>query len=374
MCVLFSSAGQVDVFGVRLAGLMWLLPLGISILMALAHLKKVKFYILPWIPWSVYLVMRTDFSNAEAIQRLAILSTPLFVGIAASTAVIVSYRLINKAILWVIVLSILVYVLAVISSGTFSATESTWYLPEGASMTFLFLGLIQAVKYDINKFRKILFAMIVFILFISESRGTLLALMSTVLIAPFGYDLKKRGIMLAILVVIAIFVFKQESFQEVMFREHNKGTSNISNIEISQIKTGGRLTAWPIFLSGISNIWFGQGTAASSTFGQMKFGQGKWAHPHNEYIRVLFDYGIVGFLLLLFPALNLIYCFFTKLKKADQSLKWMIRICIGGVIAILFQGFTGNILLYSAWYGNILFLFIGLTYSALRQKERCILS
>lgn len=61
-----------------------------------------------------------------------------------------------------------------------------------------------------------------------------------------------------------------------------------------QLNTSGRGTIWAIVLSGIQNhFWFGAGPGTSQELISGIFA-GRVEHPHNEYLRIWYDLGLVG--------------------------------------------------------------------------------
>jgi len=96
----------------------------------------------------------------------------------------------------------------------------------------------------------------------------------------------------------------------------------------------------------------------------------RWSHPHNEYIRILFDYGFLGAILFLIPILNLAYqCFKGTRHALTEETKFLCSVGLWGIIAMFLLAITGNVLMYVAWYGNLLFALIGFGLSRFNFEQ-----
>jgi O-antigen ligase len=356
-----------------LSGFAWLVPLGVSIVCVAFTSKRIRMAFLPFLPWLLYLLHKTDFSNSDAVQRIGILVAPVFIGLAASSFSfrgVVSIRQVFKVIL---VGSICFYGLAVLMAGGDFNPSSGWYVPEGASMTLVLVGLYYYIASEQPRTHRIMIIALIFAyLLFTQSRGALLAFSFLLVFGPGKLSYRTRILATIAISIVGIYVFRSDVFQEITFRGQGGQLSDLLSFDPEVVRTGGRLTAWPEYLDGVTNIWFGEGSAASVAFGNRLFGSGFWSHPHNEYIRVYFDYGIVGGVLFLVPYVYLMIALRKKTKLAVQ-LDNLRRFCIAALLAFFLQAVTGNIVMYCAWYGNFLFAIIGIYLSAtpeLRNRER----
>jgi len=181
-------------------------------------------------------------------------------------------------------------------------------------------------------------------------------------------SLRKRVVLGFLLFSIGIILFMSVHVQENLFRSGHGTIKDIISCDPALLNVGGRLTAWPIYINGIENIWFGDGSTASVIFGNATFGAGKWSHPHNEYIRVLFDYGVFGVVLLSIPIVWLLVLLYKKGRSNNANdMRWICFAGFNGIFATLLLGISGNVLMYVAYIGNMLFATIGYTF-ALEDK------
>jgi O-antigen ligase len=114
-----------------------------------------------------------------------------------------------------------------------------------------------------------------------------------------------------------------------------------------QINTSGRGTIWTFVLSGIQNhFWFGAGPGASQDLISGIFA-GRVEHPHNEYLRIWYDLGLVGLAIFVSAWMLVI---FLLIRAATRETNLDFRAAqIGSAILVLgfLAGcFTDNVTIY----------------------------
>lgn len=369
---LLAAAGGVTIAGLRISAVAWIVSLVIGSLFVALKFRRVRFPWPVWLPWLTCLALATDFSRFEALVRFVILLTPLCVAMGTSTAWFASSQTVRRALRWLFFASVGLYVVAVLASGNLSIADGYWYLVEGSCMTFVLLGAAAAIKRNSSTRPQymVLFVCLA-VLFLSQSRWAFLVLALLVLIGPTGQSWRWRVMVAAMYLLAASLLFHSTGFQDVMFRTAVPSLADLGSLETREIRTGGRLVAWPAFLAGIDDFWFGEGSVASSDYGQLIFGEGRWSHPHNEYIRLLFDYGAVGLFLFLMPLIWLTWDLTKRLRRErEQGSAWLTRFAIAGLIGFGLLAVSGNVLMYHAWYGNLLFAAIGVCYATTSRADK----
>jgi O-antigen ligase len=358
LTTILAGLGRPDILGFRLCGWMWLIPLAAAILcVALPFRRKVLFPLIAWIPFFIYVVLRTDFGDRADLQRLAIFLTPVMVGVAASCLPIRRLALIRKAYYALFLAATLSY--AVARLGFVG-----WYIPQGACMTLTLLAVAACV--DCGRGIRLAYPMLGvcwLICVLTESRMPVLVIPILFILGPTGFSLVKKALFGACVAVLGLVLFYSEPVQSNLFRKGSGTIEDVTSLDPSKLSTGGRLTAWPVFFESIKkNPWFGVGGTASTEFGNESFGG--WSHPHNEYIRLLFDYGIVGTVLFFGPIIQLLVRCYQRLRKGSPDVQWLFTVGLGGILAMLLLAITGNVLMYVAWFGNLLFATIGVAFRA----------
>ena len=157
--------------------------------------------------------------------------------------------------------------------------------------------------------------------------------------------------------------------QEKMFYS-GRGTLSELRLDNPDFATSGRSYMWDMMKPQIeSEPLFGHGANASELFVSVL--TGGLAHPHNDWLRLLFDYGYLGTLIFAFC---LLWQFFHALKRAKNTSGETRLLFYAGASSfltfILFM-FTDNIILYAAFFGNLQFTILGLAYASL-EKEKSV--
>ena len=142
----------------------------------------------------------------------------------------------------------------------------------------------------------------------------------TLPLTPARVSLNKRLAALLCMGVLGLAVFAVPQVRQKMLR--NSGHDKLRELAWNPGDTysSGRFFMWELYLQEAWNRpLIGHGGSSSYTFG-MKANE--WDHPHNELIRVFFDYGVVGLVLLGIPFL---YTFRFALLDATRPFRLSAR-------------------------------------------------
>jgi O-antigen ligase len=86
------------------------------------------------------------------------------------------------------------------------------------------------------------------------------------------------------------------------------------------INASGRTAAWEAMIADIRTpmqLWFGSGAGAGSTFVSLRFVN--LPHPHNDYLRYLYDFGLFGLCWFLAFALAAVVMLWNRLRAARAA-------------------------------------------------------
>jgi len=149
-----------------------------------------------------------------------------------------------------------------------------------------------------------------------------------------------------------------------------KGEGTLQDIgDEKNLATSGRRHIAEILILEIANKpWWGHGANASEEL-ILKLSEGQLTHPHNDWLRFLYDYGIVGTALFL---LSMIFQVRHLLKKARHShgeIRAFFSATASSFLPFALIMFTDNIVLYAAFYGNLQFTIMGLAYAAEKRSR-----
>lgn len=109
------------------------------------------------------------------------------------------------------------------------------------------------------------------------------------------------------------------------------------------INTSGRTNIWDIVITnaGLSPV-FGHGPGSSSLLLSSMFPN--ISHPHNDYIRIYHDFGVVGLVLFVVGMLVLFRRVTRKALADNNPVHWSASI---GIVATLLAAFTDNVFVYA---------------------------
>jgi O-antigen ligase len=367
LTLIAAIGGQL--FNYRIAGLGWFIPLLISILIIFQDPKKITFPLHIWLPWIGFVFFYLIFAEAEnALQRSVIMLCPFIIGVAVSKSSIMEEELISFDRLFRYVAKIFFVIIlfktGIILTGKLPARTAL----AAEAMTGTIFCAYFAVNYVFEN-KKDLFWWPVFasIPYIALTRTGMIAAGLSLPLTFAPMKIIKRLLVSFLIILTAIPLFYTERLQQKMFYS-GRGTIQQIHPDNPDFDTSGRSAMWEAMQDGISNRpYWGHGANASETYLKTMFGS--ITHPHNDWLRLLYDYGYFGTGIF---ALSLLIQLLHILKRAKTS-EGLLKILFytGGSTILSFALFmiSDNIILYSAFFGNLQFTIIGLAYAAYAQKD-----
>ncbi len=370
---ILAEMGEIEFAGFAFRGWAWVIVLVLSALYLIPNRRRKSngWSWLIWMPWFLWMLEKTDFRNSTAVQRFFIFTTPVLALWVTQGFRHITFDMLRRSFRLLAAGSIALYLLAAIQDASPLALVD-WYSIAGIAMTFTFLAVDAMSGFVMNARKGLAFFMLyALILFITESRMPVLLLpLLFILGSRFRRPLLKPALSLLI-VIGGLVLFYTDPVQENLFVRGYGSLADVFSFDPQVVDSSGRFNAWPQFIGGIENVWLGDGATASADFGEATFG--RWTHPHNEYIRLIFDYGIVGVLFLAFPVVVLLWNLFRSRPDpvVDPQRRWFWSTCFFGIAAMLVLGISGNVLMYISYIGNILFASIGCYWASDPDSGLC---
>ena len=347
-CGIFSTA-----FG-------WVVPL-ISFFLMITLIPNVKYKgLLHWYPW-MFLVLILGFFSPydQSIHRAVILATPILVGMVAS-----SLKWKEADIDWIIKLvtiSAIIFICIAIRDGLIFGMSGFAGIPVQMAVTLIWLFVI---RYKIfGNIKNLSLAVILeTIIILAISRMSVFAGLLSLSSLRKGKLFSSKNIFLVIFIVMLFIGFI--NIPSVWNKFVYKGTSfaEISH-HLNAINSNGRLEVWSLMVDEIrKKPFFGHGANASEPF-TLAINKA-FDHPHDEFLRILFDYGLFG--MVLFS-----YGFYRQIRRLhylsglldENRKKFIVQSALWLFVPYLTLMTTDNVLLYAAFMLNIHFLFIGIAES-----------
>ena len=359
-----ASMRGITIGGRELRGWAWVLQGFLAVLVILIFDRKQNpFPIGIWVPWLLWIFIRCDWNYLVSVQRTLIVATCIPVAAAASRIVTNKDDLAWFLKSFVPVTLIICVVMMLDMFGTLPLGLK--YQGAGSSMTLCLMALYYAVYvYKINcKSILLLLVCVLSNALYGLRTATAVSILSIVLV-PMLLNKKKLITLFLIVSLLFLLTFSLPAIKQKMSEHEQQGIPYIIR-NIDELNTTGRKELWTTLLEGAQkHPFFGGGGSSSAVYISDYAMSGHGGHPHNEYIRVYFDYGIIGVLFLGIPVIYTIVVSWRSIRNSRSAPErdgWVIS--CGGMISMLIISLTDNVLLYTAFFGNLLFFIIGASFA-----------
>ncbi len=182
---------------------------------------------------------------------------------------------------------------------------------------------------------------------LSESRtATAIAALLLIAVAVRGRSGTRAviSVLARIAVVVLIGLWAVEAIPSIHDRIFGDGETQVLGVELN---TSGRDVIWDGLVANaeVHNVWIGQGSGSATDFVRNDEGPVgvEAAEPHNDYLRIWYDFGYVGILIWVIASLTLLRAMWRRGRRTGN------RMCYAGVLSLLsVLGLmvTGNVIVY----------------------------
>ena len=202
--------------------------------------------------------------------------------------------------------------------------------------------------------------------------GTTLALMTFFF---FKYKLKSLPVIAGIMLIAVVAVFTIPSLKEKMFKDSkNVSIEQFQQGEISKddIESNARFAMWEHleirFYDGKELTGSGIGSVQNYMYSNFVFGGLKV--PHNDYVQILCDSGIVGVVLYLFVVLTvIIHSFIVYQKSSNIAIKLCAIVAGSSLAGVALTMYTDNVVNYSMATLSYPFGFYGMMLGLVKSEK-----
>jgi len=358
----------LTVFGLPLNALTWILPL-VAALVDLALVPgRPRLPLWIWLPWlGMLLVYVLGAETENAFQRTVMMAAPLAVGLAVSKYEVAPAAL-ARLERGVRVLATVLLAGAALKSGlSLQGLPGTSPLaPE--VMTGSILASLFAAGYVFGNRRSLLWwCILALVPVVGLTRTGIVATAITLplTLAPLGW--KRRVLFLSAVVVAVVAVFHTERVQRKMFIS---GEGEIADLMMDNpdIRMSGRKRVWEYLEWQVSQRpWFGHGANASEPIVR-SLTRGA-THPHNDWLRLRYEYGNVGALVFAACMLTQLLHLWSRARFLTPERRALAYAGASSFVAFSIFMLTDNIILYASYFGHLQFAAIGLAYSAAPEAD-----
>lgn len=354
-----ASIGDFRIAGFRYSGWIWAAMLACGALLILARKDRIRFPVMLWVPWfgfvmlSMLWVRGHSFTNLQDACQIV---TPLVVGSVASMSFHNERELarLRRAFLHCLLIGAAGY--AAFLGGWFG---SFTIAERAMAMTVCFAGCVFAAALPTNPLWGLVgWLGCVAIAFLTGSRGATLVLLLLWVAHPLYRRLLPKAVILSVVFALGLLVFYSPTFQERTFGPEGGSVADVVN---GEFESAGRLETWPrIWEEAREHVILGAGVGQAG-----KFVSRVWPgtdKPHNDYLRIVFEQGVVGLLLFLAVVGLQVYRLREQIPSCRGELRWAFAAAYLGLVMLLLIAFTDNPITYGVWYTHSLFAVLGAAY------------
>ncbi len=358
-----------EIGGFNLRGYLWILALLYAVAVVIRN-RKFSFPIFLFIPLILYffleLLVNYDYIG---LQATGMIFSPFVFGMALSGFHYQHIKISSVLrVFWQFtnIFMVVGITYSLITEGDLSAASSA-----ALGMTITILAAIAISSYITYDRIQFLLKYVVLILF-QIFAVTRMAIAMTLILLPLSFlRVKASWRILSTLAFIGILlaVFYSKSFQRKTFFS-GQGSFNEVSFSNENFQTSGRSGLYLMIQADIGkDQWFGKGPGQDYYF--LKERNIPLTEFHNDYLTLIYDYGIVG--MVLFLSTYLILFFMTyRLHRTITQPELRILSSTALILFLVYFGFsyTDNILKYNLFFTNIHFAIIGLLFGCTERSSR----
>ena len=364
-----ATTANFEILGYGVSGYAWVVPLVVALLVLMRHPNRVRFPWVIWVPWGLLLVAYLiQADEPHAVQRTAMMLCPVVVGMAASCSRLqpgaprAVFRFLRA--LGIALGLAIAWGTGLLITGTFP-NYGGYATPV---MTASLLSAMFATEYSVGRRTALAWwAAMQLVPLVALTRTGIVASALTLPFCLGPVKLRTRLISLGAIALAGVALFSTSRIQARMFYS-GSGTFSEMTLANRNFATSGRSALWPELVEEIkTKPWLGHGANASEGF--VKTSRPGLAHPHSDWLRLLFDYGILGAGLFVITLLvQLLHALTTARRGTELGRVLFLGAASSFVVLVVFM-FTDNIILYAAFFGNLLFALLGVAYGCKGRRK-----
>ena len=372
----FSAPGMLDLMAIRLMILEIFLLVGLFIV---KRKPQWNIVVILYMIYMIWLIIGLSYTLSASYGFRVILkySYPLLIMLFASAAVRDKEIFFKAGLIAIIV--------AIVSIG-FSFIPLIGYLVPGVfwygtarSIHYISMCIFSlALYYHGGKEKKDLLLCVLFMIpcilwvFRTSIMGTALAVMTFFF---FRYKLKSIPVILGVLLLFIIAIFNIPSVKGKMFKdEKNVNIEQLKHGEISKddINSNARFAMWEhlqkLFYN--NNKLMGSGTGSIQNYMYSNYVFGGLKVPHNDYVQISCDNGLIGIVLYLLIIVSIItHCFIEYNKKNSIAIKMCAIVAGSSIAGVALTMYTDNVVNYSMATLSYPFGFYGMMLGLIKGKR-----
>jgi len=356
-----SSISVPGVGGFQYTGFIWAFMLAVGLLLIALNRQPISFPWKLWCPWFGYVFLSLTWGGIRwrySLQDPAQMIAPLVVGMVASFAIRTEFQLeslmrgFKRCLLFVA----LVFAAFWYGPGAPYQEFGRGYSVRPAAVTLAFIGCLFVGRMHRSAVGSALgWAACSAIAILSGSRTATLVILVLWLVTPLYRRLTSRMLLSAVMCLAALGLFYSPIFQDRFFQS---GHGTITELIHGDFSGSGRFEAlWPaVWEAAQEKLVFGAGAGEAGRFAENNGLPDPT--PLSGYLDVIFDYGLVGLLILICIVLKQMHVLH-KLLRRDSPVTWALAAAYLGFFALLIFAWSEDIWFHGVNFLNPLFAITG---------------
>jgi O-antigen ligase len=372
-----ATVRGIEFAGFNYTGLIWVAAFVAGMLLLLVHLgshsgERIYFPTAPWQIWVGYLFLSllwVDKATYLHVQAALQMGMPLLMGTLASLFVRSRRQLELLVKAYAVALLLLVFWVVVGVAGFVSMDEldPVFVAVRSLSISAVAIGGLFIAGADQQPARSwFLWAVSLAVCVATGSRMAALAALVLPILNPVTHQPARKLAAVLAVVVGGVLIWSTPSFQERFFRGES---GDFGAILDGDFDSAGRFDSWPYVLKeALKDPWLGHGVGSVQ-----EFLPGVWTevvHPHNDYLRVLFELGGIGLTIFFGAIVWQTWIVGRLIRRATGVVRQAFGGAWLGLVVFLLLATTDNPIVYHVWYMDPIFTLLGAAYAVAGEEQR----
>ncbi len=363
-----ASIRGLTIGGLQYTGFIWLAYLVFGTLLVLRNPDAVRFPVRWWVPFLGLVVVSTawgglgDFRQSQAILQWA---ATMVTGMVASMTIRNEQDLqdVSCGFFYAVAMIVAAFLFFYFGPGAgwHDVELERGFSDRPAAMTLTLIAAVAITHVRRHPLRgALVLATCLALGILTGSRMATAAMLVTPFANPLWRGKVSRIAFVAGVIGLLVVVANTTAFQERFFYG---GQGTISDLLEGNIDSSGRYNMWPLLWEEtLRRPLIGHGIGTSGMF--LAAEGFLLEHPHNEYLRIVFELGFVGGALLFAAVLLHGVDAYRRAIAGGGEVHYAFASICTGLFVLLVMSVTDNPLPYNLAFMHPLFLLIGAAYGA----------
>ena len=360
-----------EIAGLRFTGYLWFIFLIVGMLILMIRGKIPITAFSGWAPWFLFVLLSLLWSPMGIRANLQValqIVTPLVVGLVTVVSIDSEFKwnLVVRGFFLASGIAIIGYIFVLARFGQNTAFDLLSI--RAAAMTITVFAAVFVAYFKKGRLFAITgWAICLSIVVLTGSRMATATTLLLWVLAPNIGRFRARLFLAGTTALVGWLLFQTPMFQERFFFS---GRGSIDQIGTEDFDSAGRFSLWPeIWDEATKRPFFGSGVGESDRFMKGISGD-ELAQPHNDYLRVFFEFGIIGFAIFLAAISQEMQQLWRYARALTGEIQFAASAAFLAVAAWMIMSLTDNGLIYGLYFTHPIFVLLGSVRGLDRIKRK----